>query len=49
MTTLFSSFAGTLVALLVISGIVLAQLMRGNVTVAAGRLRMPSGAASDVS
>ena len=48
MTTLFSSFAGALFVMLVISGHILAQHMRSDVAVGAGRLRMPSGGASDV-
>lgn len=48
MTTLFSSFAGALLALLVLSGHVLAQRMRGDVAVVASRRRMPPGGASDV-
>ena len=48
MTTLFSSFAGVLLAMLAISGQVLALRMRGDVAVREGRRRMPSGGASDV-
>jgi len=48
MTTLFSIFAGAFFAVLVISGHILAQRMRGDVAVGAGRLRMPPGGASDV-
>lgn len=48
MTTLFISSAGALLTLLVLSGHVLAQRMRGDLAVVASRRRMPSGGASDV-
>ena len=48
MTTLFVSSAGALLTLLVLSGCVLAQRMRGDLAVVASRRRMPSGGASDV-
>lgn len=48
MVTLFSSFAGALLTLLVLSGHVLAQRMRGDVAVVASRRRMPPGGAADV-
>ena len=48
MITLFSSFAGVLLTLLVLSGHVLAQRMRGDIAVVASHRRMPSGGASDV-
>ncbi|MBP0465201.1 hypothetical protein J5Y09_14845 [Roseomonas sp. PWR1] len=48
MTTLFASFAGALLTLLVLSGHVLAQRMRGDLAVDASRRRMPPGGASDV-
>lgn len=48
MTTLFTSLAGTLITLLVLSAHVLAQRMRGDVAVVVSRRRMPSGGASDV-
>ena len=48
MTALFSSFAGALLAMLVISGHFLAQRLRGDVAVRAIRLRMPTGGNSDV-
>ena len=48
MTTLFPSFAGVCLALLVMSGHILAQRMRDDIAVGASRLRMPSGGASDV-
>jgi hypothetical protein len=48
MTILFSSFASVCLAILVVSGHILAQRLRGDVAVATSRLRMPSGGASDV-
>lgn len=48
MVTLFSGFGGVLLTLLVFSGHVLAQRMRGDVAVVATRRRMPSGGAADV-
>ena len=48
MTTLFSSFAGALLILLLLSGHILAQRMRGDLAVVASRRRMPSGGASDI-
>lgn len=48
MTIMFYSFAGTFLALLVLSGQVLVQRMRFDDAVAAGQRRMPSGGASDV-
>lgn len=48
MVTLFSGFGGVLLTLLVFSGLVLAQRMRGDVAVVATRRRMPSGGAADV-
>jgi len=48
MTALFSSFAGALLGMLVISGHFLAQRLRGDVAVRAIRQRMPNCGASDV-
>ena len=48
MTVLFTSLAGVLLTLLVLSGHVLAQRMRGDLAVVVSRRRMPSGGASDV-
>jgi len=48
MVTLFSSFVCVLLTLLVFSGLILAQRMRGDVAVVASRRRMPSGGAADV-
>lgn len=48
MIPLFSSFAGVFLAVLVVSGHILAQHMRGDVAVGASLLRSPPGGASDV-
>ena len=48
MTTLFSGLAGTLLTLLVLSSLVLAQRMRSDVAIVVSRRRMPSGGAFDV-
>ena len=48
MSTVFISFSGALFTLLVLSGHVVAQRMRGDLAVVASRWRMPSGGASDV-
>jgi hypothetical protein len=48
MSSLVPSFAGVLLAMLAVSGHMLAQRMRVDGAVGASRLRMPSGGASDV-
>jgi hypothetical protein len=48
MTTLFSSLAGVLLTLLILSGHALAQRMRGDLAFVASQRRMPAGGASDV-
>ncbi|MBC7431443.1 MAG: hypothetical protein H7345_05190 [Rubritepida sp.] len=48
MTILFTSLAGAMLTLLVLSGHVVAQRMRGDLEVVVSRRRMPSGGASDV-